>query len=122
MKIALISIVFALVIVLLLMRPKDADFSYAEQIDSELSLGMTIHELSDLHAKYNNELEIWNLCVEEHQEIVTECEKGFSAITPFLLPTTTIIYSEGTAQFYFQFSRDGKLESWFYEIYYPENH
>ena len=103
-------------------RPSQEDLKFVENLNSQIQIGMTIHQLNLLHAKHSETIEIWNICLEKHEKRPTKCGKGYSAKTTFTLPTETLFSEKGDAQFYFEFNSDGNLTSWWHELYYPEQH
>lgn len=103
-------------------RPSEADLEFVGGFDSQLHVGMSIEELNVLLKGHGSKLDVWNICLEKHEAQISECNEGYTSISSFPLPTQTLLSRRGDAQYYFAFDPKGGLSTWFYELYYPEQH
>jgi len=90
-------------------------------LNSNIREGMPIDELNVFFAKRGVELKPYRESEkDENGKLVFE--EFERVITNLPLPSENIWLGEGSAQIYMIIGKDKRLESFFYEIYYPRNH
>ena len=93
----------------------------ASLLDNSLKNGMSYDDVKTFFEQYHRELKPWREC-EENDKGIQECEDFERIITGLPLPSNNILLGKGDAQIYMIIDKDKRLESFFYEIYFPRNH
>ena len=93
----------------------------ASLLDNSLKIGMAYDDIKAFFSQHNRELKPWREC-EKNDKGDKECEGFERIITGLPLPSNNIWLGKGDAQIYMIIDKNKKLESVFYEIYYPRHY
>ena len=100
---------------------KKDDEYISSLLSSNIKVGMDFKDIFSFFKKFGNEIKPYREC-DKNEKGKMECEDFERIVTGIKLPGNNIWLGKGGAQIYMIIDKNKKLESVFYEIYYPRFH
>jgi uncharacterized membrane protein len=100
---------------------KKDDEYISSLLKTNIKEGMDFEDIYSFFKSHGRELEPYREC-EKNEKGEMECEDFERIVTGLKLPGNNLWLGKGDAQIYMIIDKNKKLESFFYEIYYPRFH